>query len=117
MPFNKRFNALTTEQQDQVRAKFDALGENDTPPYPASGLQAVYKPLINANKNYGYNRPLKLTVTVDKQGDVSNVDIHSDVNSRLTAYVERSLRRTKFEPAMCNGIACEMNFPVDITFN
>jgi len=116
MPFNKRFDALTSQQQNLVKAKFDDLGKNDTPPFPVSGLQAVYKPIIKANKHYGSDRALEATATVDIAGNVRSITVHNNKNKRLVAYIERSLRGVKFEPAMCDGTACEMDFPIDIAF-
>jgi len=116
VPFNKRFDALTSQQQNLVKAKFDDLGKNDTPPFPVSGLQAVYKPIIKANKHYGSNRALEATASVDIAGNVRSITVHNNKNKRLVAYVERSLRGVKFEPAMCDGTACEMDFPIDIAF-
>jgi len=117
VPFNKRFDALASQQQNLVKARFDDLGKNDTPLFPVSGLQAVYKPIIKTNKHYGSDRALEATATIDIAGNVSNIAVHNNKNKRLVAYVERSLRSVKFEPAMCDGTACEMDSPIDITFH
>ncbi len=117
VPFNKRFDALTTEQQNLVKAKFNNLGVNDTPPFPVAGLRAVYKPLVKANKTYGDNSTLKVTAKINSLGYVNGVTVHDNNNSQLVQYIERSLRHTKFEPATCNGTACAMNFPIEINFN
>jgi len=61
IPFNKRFEALTADQQNLVKTRFDDLLNNDTPPFPSSGLRAVYKPLVNANQVFGDNRDLNVT--------------------------------------------------------
>jgi len=117
VPFNKRFDALTTEQQNLVKAKFNNLGVNDTPPFPVAGLRAVYKPLVKANKTYGDNSALKVTAKINSFGYVNDVTVHDNNNSQLVDYIERSLRHTKFEPAKCDGTACAMNFPIEINFN
>ena len=117
IPFNKRFDALTSEQQNMVRAKFDNLGTHDTPPFPVSGLGAVYKTLIKANKVYGNNSALNVTAIVNSSGYVNGVTLHDNSNKELAAYIERRLRYTKFEPATCNGVACDMSFPIEISFN
>jgi len=109
VPFNKRYNALTSEQQNLVKAKFDELGANDTPPYPLSGLAAVYRPVIKANKIYGDNSTLSITAKVNSSGKVSNIEVHNSDNQKMVAYIERKLQHTKFEAAKCNGVECEMN--------
>ncbi|MFT6407869.1 MAG: hypothetical protein ACJAQ6_001285 [Arenicella sp.] len=117
VPFNKRFNALTAEQKNLVRAKFDNLSSNDTPPFPSSGLRAVYKPLLKANKAFGDNSDINVTAKVNSSGFVNGVTVHGDSNEQLVAYIQRHLQNTKFEPATCNGVACDMDFPIDISFN
>jgi len=116
VPFSKRFKDLTSEQQNLVRAKFDNLGRNDTPPFPVSGLRAVYKPLIKANKTFGDNSALEVTAKITSQGFVNGITVHNNDNTKLVAYIERSLRYTKFDPASCNGVACDMDFPIEINF-
>ncbi len=117
VPFNKRFDALTSQQQNLVKAKFDHLGVNDTPPFPVSGLKAVYKPLVKANKVYGDNSTLNVTATVSTNGTVTDVKVHNSNNVDLVSYIERNLQHAEFQPASCNGVACEMNFPIEISFN
>jgi hypothetical protein len=116
VPFNKRFNALTVEQQNLVRAKFDNLDSNDTPPFPSSGLRAIYKPVLKANKTFGDNSAISITAKVDSSGFVNGVTVHNNSNAQLVAYIQRHIQNTKFEPAKCGGVACDMDFPIDISF-
>jgi hypothetical protein len=117
VPFNKGFQSLTSEQQNLVKATFDNLGNNDTPPFPTSGLGAVYKPLINANQAFGNDKGLSVTAKVNSAGYVNGVTVHNNSNVQLVNYIQRRLQNTKFEPAKCNGIACDMDFPIEISFN
>ena len=117
IPFNKRFEALTAEQQNLVKTKFDDLRNNDTPPFPTSGLRAIYKPLVNANQAFGDNRDLSVTTKVNSSGFVSGVTVHDNHNPQLVNYIEQRLRQVKFEPAKCDGVACDMDFPIEIGFN
>lgn len=117
IPFNKRFDALTAEQRNLVKAKFDNLRTSDTPPFPTSGLRAIYKPLINANQAFGNNSDLNVTAKVNSSGFVSDVIVHNSGNSQLINYIEQRLHQVKFDPAKCNGVACAMDFPIEIGFN
>lgn len=117
IPFNKRFEALTAEQQNLVKTKFNDLLNNDTPPFPSSGLRAVYKPLVSANQAFGDDRDLNVTAKVDSSGIVSGVTVHNSSNPQLVSYIEQRLQYVNFEPAMCDGIACDMDFPIEISFN
>lgn len=117
IPFNKRFEALTAEQQNLVKNRFDDLHNNDTPPFPSSGLRAIYKPLVNANQAFGDNSALNITAKINSSGFVSGVAVHNSDNPQLVNYIEQHLQQVKFEPANCNGIACDMDFPIEISFN
>ncbi|MFT4634372.1 MAG: hypothetical protein ACI854_000373 [Arenicella sp.] len=117
VPFHKTFGALTAEQQNLVRAKFDSLRSNDTPPFPRSGLRAVYKPLVKANKEFGDDSDINVTAKINSAGFVNGVTVHNSNNAQLVSYIQRHLQNTRFEPAKCDGIACDMDFPIDISFN
>jgi hypothetical protein len=117
IPFNKRFEALTAEQQNLVKTKFDDLRNNDTPPFPTSGLQAIYKPLVNANQAFGDNSDLNVTAKVNSSGFVSGVTVHNNPNPQLVNYIEQRLQQVKFEAAKCSGVACDRDFPIEISFN
>lgn len=117
IPFNESYNNLNQNQQRLVKKMFHNLGLNDTPPYPKNGLGSVYKPLIQANKKYGNNSTININASVTRHGLVDNVEILNTATPEFTRYVKHALRSTKFEPANCNGVNCEMNFPIQISFN
>lgn len=117
IPFNKAYDDLNQEQQGLVKKMFVNLGISDTPPYPKNGLGSVYKPLINANKKFGSNSTIKVNASITRNGLVDDVEVLNSPNSEFVAYVQKQLRNTKFKPASCNGISCEMNFPIEISFN
>jgi len=121
VPFNKRYESLTLDQQELVKAKFDQLANNARPPFPVKGLASVYKPLIKANKLYGDNQPLSVLLDVDSNGKVDGVVVNqlpgTASNPELVAYLDKTLRKTAFDPAYCGGSACSMDFPIEISFN
>ncbi len=121
VPFNKRYEALTLDQQELVKAKFDQLADDARPPFPNQGLASVYKPLVKANKLYGDNQALSVLVGVNSEGKVNGVIVNKAsgeaVNPELVAYLDKTLRRTNFEPAYCGNSSCSMDFPIEISFN
>ncbi len=121
VPFNKRYEALTLDQQKLVKAKFDRLADNAHPPFPVQGLASVYKPLLKANKLYGDNQALSVLVGVNSSGKVDGVIVNHEsgaaANPELVAYLDKTLRRTAFDPAYCGDTACSMDFPIEISFN
>ena len=114
--FSKRFASLSNEEKAVFKAKYEEIGVNDTPPFPSMGLRAIYKPVIKANKELNATGSLHLTATINANGFVESVKVIESPSVELTASAERILRSTQFDPASCNGVACEMTFPIEITF-
>lgn len=116
LPFNKSYVALSNQQKDIVRAKYENLGANDTPPFPARGLKSIYKPVIDANRSLGKVGMLKLVATIDENGYVGSIEVKETPSKALSKRAIRSLRNTKFDAATCDGAPCEMTFPMEIKF-
>jgi len=116
LPFNKRYVALSDKQKDIVRAKYENLGVNDTPPFPARGLKSIYEPVISANKSLGKVGKLELIATVDEEGYVGKIIVKETPSKALSNRAIRSLRSVKFDAASCDGDPCEMTFPMEINF-
>lgn len=114
--FTKRFAKLNEREQKLFKAKYDELGLNDTPPFPRSGLRSIYRPIVNANKKINATGSLHLSATVNANGFVESVSVLNSPDVELTAAAEEILLSTRFDAASCNGAACEMTFPFEITF-
>jgi len=117
IPFNKNFAALSSEEQTLFKTRFDDLSITDTPPFPKLGLRALYRPIVEANQAIDAPGSLKLTATVNVNGFVETIKIVNSPDAKLTSVAKTVLLNTRFDPASCNGIACNMEFPLEITFN
>lgn len=115
--FHKRYKNLTGNEKLQVRKMVGSVSDSDTPPFPKFGLQSVYRPVIDAYKQLDAKGSLHLNATINENGFVESVRVVQSPNEKLSVAAERILRNTQFDPASCNGTACEMSFPIMITFN
>ena len=116
IPFNKRYQELSSEQQEWFNTRFNQLSPDQTPPFPARGLRAIYKPILQEARHTGSRGELSLVATVNPYGEVLEVAIHQSPNEDVTQRAIRTLRSTRFDPALCAGEACQMNFPVHLKF-
>ena len=116
IPFNKSYKNLSDEQQSIFKKKFDDLNVNDTPPFPKRGLKKIYRPIVKANKYINAQGSLQLMANVNANGFVESVKVISSPSEKLSAAAEKVLLSTKFDPASCDGTACEMAFPFEISF-
>lgn len=117
IPFNRAYDELSQKQKAQVKEKFKSLGINEVPPFPKYGLAAIYQPLIKANKAFGLNKTIKINATITRNGSVDKIEVLNSENAKFNDYIEHALSNAKFKPASCNGVSCEMNFPIEISFN
>ena len=115
LPFDKRYYELTQEQRDLYRARFDSISATQIPPFPRNGLQAVYKPLMDANLR-GVRGQLNVNVEIDASGQVSGFTVLNAPSKQLAKMSEKILRSTQFDPGYCAGEPCKMTFPVQISY-
>lgn len=115
LPFDKRYFELTEQQRTDYRARFSGIQQDQVPPFPRNGLQEVYRPLIDANKN-GVSGQLKLDVVINELGQVEELNVVNAPNAQIAEDSAEALRKTQFEPAYCAGAPCKMTFPVQIKY-
>lgn len=116
IPFNKRFSEMTKMQQAQIINSHPNLAEGATPPFPQRGTRSIYKPLIKKGKQLATHGKLVMSAVVDEQGKVESVTVRESADPQLAEYADWLLRRTKFDPAMCNQQACKMEYFLNATF-
>jgi len=116
IPFDKRYFELSDSEKEIFRAKFKNISSTEIPPFPRSGLKAIYKPLIEQFKNLSAQGSLSLTVMVDENGRVTDFTVLQSPTRRLTKASQKILQNTLFDPAFCAGEPCDMEFPVTINY-
>ncbi|MCH2192128.1 MAG: hypothetical protein MK188_14485 [Gammaproteobacteria bacterium] len=112
--FSKSFDNLSDREQEIFKSQFLDIGSNDSPPFPAYGLRTIYKPIVKANQNIQAKGSLHLTANVNAKGFVESIEVLSNPDEKLTAIAQKVLLSTRFDPASCDGVACEMSFPLEI---
>ena len=117
VPFTKPYSDLTDEQKYVVKSKFKNLGVNDTPPYPSNGSGKLYRALLKAGVNKSQTGKLILLATIDANGEVTAIEVSESPSDYLARKASRIVRKTSFDAASCNGVNCEMSFPIEIQFN
>lgn len=116
VPFDKRYFELNDSEKATFRAQYDQLATTVIPPFPRAGMQAIYKPIIEAQQKSTSRGNLSLKVVVDENGRVEDLSVAESPNRHLAKASADILRRTQFDPAFCAGVPCKMEFPVEIKF-
>lgn len=117
IPFNKSYVELSDEQQAIFNKRFQDLSANEQPPFPKQGLRSIYEPILHKNKSLEDTGVLSLAILVDEKGRVDNVSVVETTSPELEKFAVEALAGVKFEPAVCNGVSCSMEFPVKVIFN
>lgn len=117
IPFNKSFVELSNDQQATFKAQYPDLSANAQPPFPAKGLRAIYQPIVEKNKSLENTGVLSLAILVDEKGRVDNVSVVETTSPELEQFAVEALAGVKFDPAVCDGATCSMEFPVKIVLN
>ncbi|HSH89321.1 MAG TPA: hypothetical protein VK996_05015 [Ramlibacter sp.] len=115
VPFDKRYDELTAEQQANVRSLYQQLGPRDEPPFPVNGLATVYKAISTAQNLLHVQGNLSMFVEIDAKGEPQSVKVFESPDPKMTRAVASILMLEKYKPALCDGTPCAMGFPVRLT--
>ncbi|MFT5571866.1 MAG: hypothetical protein ACI9FR_000787 [Cryomorphaceae bacterium] len=117
IPFNKSYVELSNDQQSVFKAQYQNLSVDAQPPFPVEGLGAIYRPILKKNKSLENTGVLSLAVLVDEKGRVDSVSVVETTSPELEQFAVEALAGVEFEPAVCDGATCSMEFPVKIILN
>jgi hypothetical protein len=117
IPINRRYAELTAEEKAIVHAPYEAIAPGDEPPFPADGLKPLFNAIRNGQRYLLVKGSLRLIATVDATGDVQSVEVLASPDAEVTTFVAKLLMATKFKPALCHGLPCRMEYPLNLQFN
>ncbi|MFT3820019.1 MAG: hypothetical protein QM750_20810 [Rubrivivax sp.] len=113
IPVNLPYEQLSPADRRQFHENYVSIADGDEPP---AGLQAVLKPITQAQQRLLSRGELFLVATVSAAGEVTTVTAHGSPSPEMTKFAAQALLLTPFKPAVCGGQACEMEFPLRIRF-
>jgi TonB family protein len=115
-------NNAEMERAARTREKDEMTFRNvESFPAPESGLELgeTLQELITYPEcaiEAGLEGTVKVLVTVEKDGSVSNLLIVSDIGGKCAEEVCKVIRSVKFKPAMQNGYARRCNMLIPVVF-
>ena len=116
MPFDKPYAELTPAQQVTLKSAYVEMGDGDEPPFPVTGLKAIYEPITEGQQRLMVRGTFRADVEVDERGDPVAIAVYRSPNRTVTRFVSGIVMLTKFKPAVCAGTPCRMGFPVVMSF-
>lgn len=116
VPFDGRYEELTTDQKAMLRGDYDNLPAGDEPPFPLYGLRHMVKPLVRFADTYGPVGSVVASVMVDSQGHAGEVTVYRSPDPQLTRLVAGMLALETYKPATCRGQPCKMAYMLRLDF-
>jgi hypothetical protein len=116
VPINLRYDELAEEHKALLKSKYQSMGPNDEPPFPADGLMPILKELQTAGQALQASGTVEMQVDVDATGRASSVALMRSVDPTLDKYAAGVLMRTKYKPARCDGVPCRQQYPFSLSF-
>lgn len=117
VPFNRTYAQLTDEQKARIKGYYVGMSEEDEPPYPERGLEAIYGVIAEGQARIGVVGDLDLEVVVAPDGTAQEVRVYKTPHRKVTQFVANLVMLTPFKPGICGGKPCTMNFPVRVRFD
>jgi hypothetical protein len=117
IPFNKSYVELSNDQQTIFKDQYQDLSADTQPSFQVEGLDAIYRPILRKNKSLESIGFLSLAILLDEKGRVDNVSVVETTSTELEQFAVESLAGVEFEPAVCDGATCSMEFPVKVILN
>ena len=118
LPYDKRYDELTPDQRTQVKSDYEAMAENDEPPFPAQGLGPVMKAIKKAADAFTPRGTLDAAVEIGPDGTARSLKIYkAPDDAQFTQFAAQLLMVTPYKAARCGGQPCTMWYPFHIEFS
>lgn len=117
IPFNKRYKDMSVKEQTIIRANYENMPVDETPPFPKKGTQAIYKPLIKFNQSSLSRGDLVAIAVIDESGIAQEVQIYAAPDNRIAQFLAALLFEIEYDPGMCSGQPCQTEYLIDVGLN
>lgn len=117
IPLNRRYSELTREQQAILKSRYEAIAENDQPPFPVDGLEPLFAAMSKGQQKFLARGVMEIQVEVDANGNAKAARVFQSPDADMAKFAAAVLMLTKYKPAVCAGVPCAMAFPFLMTFS
>ncbi len=117
IPINRRYAELTRDQQNILKSRYEAILENDEPPFPLDGLEPLLSAMSKGQQRYPASGLMEIHVDINAQGEARAVKVFQSPDPDLTKFAASVLLLTKYKPGICDGVPCAMPYPFLMNFS
>ncbi|MFC4930631.1 energy transducer TonB [Massilia sp. GCM10023247] len=117
LPPRAKWEELSEQQKNRLRATYPALERGDDPPYPLNGGWELYDTVLRLTEKLdGIHGSARVMVVVGADGKPKQANVYAASNPELARYVSTTMMVQKYKPASCRGKPCEMAYVVDLDY-
>jgi hypothetical protein len=113
---NQSYDQLSARDKAKFNENYEHVAEGDEPPFPLKGLREILDPIRKAQAKLLVSGELSLVADVDPTGKVTSVSVFKSPDPDITKFAGQVILLTKFKPAVCAGLPCQMAFPLNMVF-
>lgn len=110
VPFDVPYSEMSPGLKQRVKAAYGGLKDTEHPPFPAEGTQSIFRPLFKANRDILAEGDVLAIAMISATGEPKNVTVYKAPSKNLAEMLNYIIGNTKFEPATCDGVPCEMEY-------
>ena len=115
-PLDRKYSAFTADQKARLRELYVDMKEDDEPPFPFFGMRGIIESMSYLHGELRKNGTLMILVYVDATGTATSVKLLEYPDIDFAKAAAAILVRSKYKPAICAGVPCEMAFPFCFSF-
>lgn len=104
---------MTAAEKQNVRHMY-FLDDDDEPPEPTAGKMRLYQRIAIAQHKRKAWGLTELAVLVDSEGKATSVTVFATPDPEMTKWISGVVLMERFDPGLCQGKPCTMQFPVSI---
>lgn len=116
VPPGLSYQQLSPEQQQLVKEPYKILLEDDEPPYPLNGPEAIARAFSAMHDKARVRGQFRLLTQIDSEGKPTSVAVLEAPEPELGRIAASILMLSKFKPARCGGQPCAMRYEYDTKF-
>ncbi len=103
-PLDKRYEQMTPEQRERIKAHYEAMAPGDEPPFPAEGMGPIMVALQKGSAAYRVSGQLDVAVEVGPDGSARTLTVYqAPDDAEFRKFVASLLTVTHYKPGVCGG--------------
>jgi hypothetical protein len=116
LPMDKTYVQLDEAQKGLLKSQYLPMDAKDEPPFPVDGLGKLFTTIGKGAAALHTWGNISVILRISSSGEAVSAAVLAADDEDLGRFAAQVGMLTRFKPAICNGQACAMDFPIRINF-